>query len=449
MNHRALSSRSDGSSQVRRPRVLVVSHFFPPHGGGGVHRALAWTRHLPAFGWDVTILAAGRQGYWIHDETLLERVPPATEVLRVDALTGVVLWRRALKGGLGEAGARRDDGLRALARFLLLPDSYRAWAGPAIKAGRARIARGDVDVVLSTSPPETAHLVGEAVARAGQLPWVADFRDPWVALHYRKPPTPLHRARHRAMERRVLMAADRVLCASRTHEEAILAEFGGAVAARLVFLPNGIEIDDSAPSPTTSAAGPPGANARKRIVSTGTLVDVPALFAFLEALARRLAREAGLAERIEVVLAGPHDAALARLVETLGLGRVVRFPGILPHAEARALQRAADTLLFVRNEGPGYGAMVPGKLYEYLDARRPLVAMVAPSEAADLAREAGAVVVAPHEGDRAVVAALAAPGDGAVAPSPDSPAITRLLAGRSRRELAEKLAHVLDSLTHA
>ena len=65
-----------------RKRVLVVSHFFPPHGGGGVHRVLAWTRHLPAFGWDVTVLAAGRAGYWIHDDSLLARVPSETEVLR-------------------------------------------------------------------------------------------------------------------------------------------------------------------------------------------------------------------------------------------------------------------------------------------------------------------------------------------------------------------------------
>jgi glycosyltransferase involved in cell wall biosynthesis len=355
-------------------------------------------------------------------------------VLRVAALTGVVLWRRGLRGGQREAGARRDDGLRALARFFLLPDSYRAWAGPAIRAGRTRVARGDIDVVLSTSPPETAHLVGEAVAASGRLPWVADFRDPWVALHYRKPPTPFHAARQREMERRVLTRDDRVLSSTRTHEREILRAYGGKVARRLVFLPNGIETEDEVPAAAPAAA-------RRRIVSTGTLVDVPALFAFLEALARRLAREPGLADRIELVLAGPHDAALGQLVAAQGLARVVSFPGILPHAEARALQRAADTLLFVRNEGPGYAAMVPGKLYEYLDARRPLVAMVAPGEAADLAREAGAVVVAPDQGDAAVAAALEGP-----RPVPAEPAIARILEGRSRRALAGELARTLDEL---
>jgi len=181
--------------------VLIVSHFFPPHGGGGVHRALAWARHLPAFGWDVTVLAAGLRGYWVEDPSLLARVPAATEVLRVDAATGVALWRAAAGARGAAQGVRTDGPVKALARFFLLPDSYRAWAAPAVRAGRARLARGDIDAVLSTSPPETAHLVGETLARHAHLPWVADFRDPWVALHYRRPPTPLHAALHRAAAR--------------------------------------------------------------------------------------------------------------------------------------------------------------------------------------------------------------------------------------------------------
>ena len=400
-------------------RVLVVSHFFPPHGGGGVHRVLAWTRHLPSFGWDVTILAAGREGYWIHDDSLLERVPPSTEVLRVSASTGVVLWRRLLRGGQQSGGARRDDGLRALARFFLFPESYAAWARPAVAAGLQRVRAGGIDAVISTSPPETAHLVGEKVA--GTLPWIADFRDPWVALHYRKPPTPWHAARHRAAERRVFDRAARVLAASRTHYEALRQQIGD----RAIFLPNGIE--DAPP------AEAPQRDRRLTIVSTGSHVDMPALFALLEALAQRKPSDA------RFVLAGPHDEALARIVAARGLP--VEFAGVLPHAQARALQRSADRLLFVRNEGPGYDAMVPGKTYEYLDARRPIVAMVAASEAADLLRQGGARVFAPSDGTGALEALLAAD-----APRPDEAAIAKILAPRSRRALAGELARVLDGI---
>jgi len=414
-------------------RVLIVSHFFPPHGGGGVHRALAWARHLPAFGWNVTVLAAGPSGSGLRDESLLERVPESTEIMRVDA------WSRVASLRDRAAGSGGDGTLRALARILLVPDSYRAWGTPAIRAGRKRIAQGDIDVLISTSPPETAHLVGESLARRARLPWIADFRDPWVGLHYRKPATPLHDWLHRSMERRVLERADRVLCASRAHEEQVLRTLGPLSGERVVFLPNGIETDTG---PAAVAAAKPGS--RARIVATGTLTEVPALLSFVDALARRIESHPRLAAQIEVVLAGPHDSLLPERVRARGLERVVSLPGALPHAEARALQRSAAVLLFARNEGPGYRAMVPGKLYEYLDARRPLVAMVDGGDAAELAREAGGAVFGPEEGDAALDAALLAALGEPGAPLPDLPAIEHRLAGRTRRGLAAELAGILD-----
>ena len=412
-------------------RVLIVSHFFPPHGGGGVHRALAWARHLPTFGWDVTVLAAGPSGSSVSDDSLLERVPASTEILRVDAWSRVAPLR-------GRAAGSGDGALRALARALLVPDSYRAWGSPAIRAGQKRIAQGDIAAVISTSPPETAHLVGEALARRARVPWIADFRDPWVGLHYRKPASPLHAWLHRSMERRVLEHADRVLCASRAHEEQVLRTLGPLAGERVVFLPNGIESDVEAP------AAPAPAGNRARIVATGTLTELPALSAFLDALARRIGSQPGLADEVEVVLAGPHDAALPERVRAGRLERVVSLPGPLPHAEARALQRSAAVLLFVRNEGPGYRAMVPGKLYEYLDARRPLVAMVDGGDAAELAREAGAAVFGAADGDAALGAALLAARGEPGAPLPNLPAIEQRLAGRTRRGLAGELAGILD-----
>ncbi len=425
-------------------RVLIVSHFFPPHGGGGVHRALAWARHLPAFGWNVTVLAAGPSGHGVVDDSLLAHVPAETEVLRVDAWARVAPLRAQPAAGRGKGGA-----LRSLARFLLVPDSYRAWAGPAIRAGKQRLAVGDIDLVLSTSPPETAHQVGEALAHAGRVPWVADFRDPWVGLHYRRPSTPFHAWLHRAMERRVLERADRVLCASRAHEQQALRELGASAEGRVLFLPNGIETDPpSAPpsAPPPASAAPAASRSRPRIVATGSLSEMPALLAFLQALARRLTSHPALSGQIEVVFAGPHDPEIAERVRAARLERVVALPGPLPHAEARALQRAAAVLLFARNEGPGYRAMIPGKLYEYLDARRPLVAMVDGGDAAELAREAGARLFAPDQGDAALDAALAAVFATPGAPLPDLPAIERLLSGRTRKGLTAELAGVLDHL---
>ncbi len=425
------------------PRVLVVSYFFPPHGGGGVPRALAWTRWLPEHGWDVSVLCAGPAGYWIHDESLLARVPAATEVERVDAATAVALWRRYAAPKSGARAGNHDEWLKKVARFFLLPDSYRAWRAPAVAAGRARLAKGDIDAILSTSPPETAHNVGYALAR--ETPgwngaWIADFRDPWVALHYRTPPTPVHRAIHQSMERRVLHSADLVTCASRTHERALLDAVGSEGARRVRLLPNGAELDDTPESP----AAPERDGTRGRIVFTGSLLEVPAMRAFLVSFARALANAPALRETTEVVIAGPYESAYDRLIDELGLAGTVRLLGPVPSAEARRLQKDAACLLLVRNEGPGYAAMVPGKLYEYLVARRPLVAMIGEGEAAEMARAGGAAVVAPDAGDAAVERALAAVARAPHAPQPNPQAIEALLAQRSRRALAGTLAQWLD-----
>jgi glycosyltransferase involved in cell wall biosynthesis len=440
------------------PRVLLVSHFFPPHGGGGVPRALSWTRWLPEFGWDVTVLAAGPGGFWIVDESQLARVPPATEVIRVDAPTAVALWRRHVAKASGVRAGGRDEWLKSIARLFLLPDSYRAWREPALAAGRERLARGGIDALVSTSPPETAHGVGLGLARetpSWSGPWIADFRDPWVGLHYRRPPTPWHRATHEAMERRVLRGADLVTCASRTHERALRDALGPAEASRVRFLPNGVD-EEAVTAPGTAGAAspavpapaaPPGGPAR--VVFTGTLVEVPAMRAFLVALSRALAREPALRERLEVVIAGPFESAYDRLVSALGLAGVVRLLGPVPRDEARRLQRDAHVLLLVRNEGAGYAAMVPGKLYEYLAARRPIVALLGEGEAAELARSCGAAVVGPDEGDAAVARVLAVVQGRADAPRPDAPAIARLLEKRSRRVLAGELAGFLDEARRA
>ena len=438
------------------PRVLVVAYFFPPLGGAGVHRPVAWSRFLPERGWNVTVLASAPGGYFVDDETLLQTVPPETEVLRVAAPTAVALWRRhlgpPLLGVVSNGGGpedvrrsrsgriRRDDALRWLARIAFVPDSYRAWVDPAVRAGRARIARGDIDVVLSSSPPESCHLVGEALTRKGGerlLPWVADFRDPWVGLHYRKPPSPLHALAHRRMERRVLQNADRVLCASRTHLRQVEEALGREDAkARVRFLPNGAELD--APEFVPHAAG------GTRIVFTGTLVETPAMLRFLEAFARRLSYEPGRRERVTLVVAGPYGEEYEARVRELDLGDVVRFLGPVPFAEQRRLQQEADVLLLVRNEGRGYEAMVPGKLYAYLAARRPIVAMVGTSEASGLARACGAAVTAPNDGEAAVAAAFAVLDGAPTAARPNEAAIVELLRARSRETLAAELGAILE-----
>jgi glycosyltransferase involved in cell wall biosynthesis len=446
-------------------RLLLLCYFYPPLGGGGVHRALGFTRWLPEHGWDCTVVCAGPEDYWVKDETLEGRIPPQTEVIRVPGGSALSGWLRLkrLRGragsatsgagaGSGTAGRRSGlvfGGLRALSDWLLLPDSYAGWARRARDVAAARLARGDVSALLSSSPPDSVHLAALPLARRFGLPWAADFRDPWIGLHFRRPPTAWHATRQRELERRVLTGADLVLAASRTHAEDL--EHDAASRPRhVVHLPNGYE-----PGPVASA--PPGTGHVSRdpqhftMVFSGTLSLMPDVEVLFEALHQLLAQRPEARRRIRVRLAGPFDTDYEDRAVALGLKGIVEFTGPLAHGEARALQRAAELLLLWKPRG--YRTMVPGKTYEYVDAGRPILALLEEDdEAARLVRRAGGTCLPP--GDREGLAVeierrYLAWKEGPVAAAPASAARPDWLEEHTRERLSARLAGLLDELAGA
>jgi glycosyltransferase involved in cell wall biosynthesis len=419
-------------------RALVLAYFYPPLAGGGVHRVLSFTRHLPAAGWDCTVVCAGAEDYWVRDPSLLAGVPAGTEVLRVPGGTPLASWLRVRRGVGVTATARRPRGafalVRGLADLVLLPDPYVGWARRAARVARRRIAAGGIDVVLTSSPPDSAHLAGLELARDTRLPWVADFRDPWIGLHFLRPPTPWHAARQRVMERAVVTGADLVLAASRTH----LDDLRALEPRRLEWLPNGYE-----PAADTAT---PERHDRFTMVFTGNSFHMRQTEVFLRGLAEWLHGQPEIRPRVRVVIAGPFESGQRACARSLGLDDVVDFPGPLPHRETRALQTGADLLLLWKPDGPGYRTMVPGKTYEYLDAGRPVLALLArDDEAAGLVADAGADRVEP--GDAAGVTETLRRRYQAW--QREGPAVARRPAWidhHTREALAGRLAGMLDTL---
>ncbi len=420
-------------------RLLLLAYFYPPLAGGGVHRVLSFTRHLPAHGWECTVVCAGEHDYWVRDESLEAQVPPGTEVIRVAGGSALATWLRVRgRAGEGQRSGRAFTPLRALADWLLLPDSYAGWSRRAARVARARIGRGGVHAVLSSSPPDSVHLAAAAVTRESGLPWVADFRDPWVGLHFRTPPTPWHAARHAAMEARVLASAQLVLAASRTHADALAARAEARPRAQL-HLPNGFEpAPDPAPGTVSSS--------EFRVVFTGTLSLMDDVGTLLGAVRALFDRDRAARAQLRVELVGPYDRDWEARAAALGVAEAVRFSGVIAHAEARARQSAAELLLLWRPHGAGFGSMVPGKLYEYLDSGRPVLALwPAGEEAAALVASAGGVVLAP--GDvRALSHELAARLERWRAGERVPSVRPAWLAAHTRAHLAGELAHALDAL---
>ncbi len=373
-----------------------MTMYFPPAGGGGVQRSLKLAQYLPALGVETHVLAPD-DPKWVHTDPEL-RVPTQAWIHRAR-----YLGPRARKPA---EELRAADGLdRALlqaqvtARRLLLPDASVTWNLTAIPAA-IRIARREgIHAVITTSPPPSVHFVGAAVQRSTGARWIADLRDPLVANQHRRDDTAAARARQAAtgqVAKLVARRADAVTCVSETIADEVR-DLGARGAVRVIS--NGCDFDDFA-----GLEYLPGE--RFRITHTGSFFGKRDPRPFLEAF-----KQADLDAVARFV--GDFRSTDREWAEALGLGDRLELVPYAPRGESLRLQRDSEALLLLVPDAGGRGkGVLSGKVYEYIAAGRPILAVVPPDgAAAALVRETGAgVVVAPDdiEGIRAALVDLQA-----------------------------------------
>jgi len=356
-----------------------VTMYFPPAGGGGVQRSLKLAQYLPALGIETHVLAPD-DPKWVHRDPEL-RAPTQAWIHRARYL-GPRARKPAEELRAADGFERALVQAQVTARRLLLPDASVTWNVTAIPAAVRIVRQEGIDVILTTSPPGSVHLVGAAVQRLTDARWIADLRDPLVANQHRRDDTAAARTRQAANEqvaRLVARQADAISCVS----EAIAAEMRGLEPRGQVrVIGNGCDFDDFAGLEYT--AGP-----RFRITHTGSFFGKRDPRPFLQAF-----RDADLDAVVRFV--GDFRSTDREWAEQLGLGDRLELVDYLPRAESLRMQRDSEALLLLVPEAGGRGkGVLSGKVYEYLAAGRPILAVVPPDgAAADLVRETGAGVVA-------------------------------------------------------
>lgn len=381
--------------------VLIVSYLFPPIGGGGVQRAVKMARYLPEFGWNAHILTVDPRGDDpIQDPRLLDMLPGGTRIHRVSE-PGIVkgLLSRARSsvrpadspGGTASGPGPVRRAARRIMEFMrdryFVPDEQVIWRQPAARAGRRLVDELSIDAVLSTSGPNTNHLVALDIKGSSGVPWVADFRDPWVGnMHHSSLPGS-RQGREERLERQVMTAADGVTTVTRAFCERFRARYPERPSPTLIY--NGFDPADYGDLP--AAVDTDGAFT---LVYAGILYPgrspAPLMRAAHEAL------EAGDIPRdmIRLRFAGVFDYPgrddHARLVRELDLGDVVEVLGHLPHRRALSLMAAADGLMIIGDTAPTAGEYIPGKIYEYMALGKPVVGTLMPGEARDILESTGA-----------------------------------------------------------
>jgi glycosyltransferase involved in cell wall biosynthesis len=377
------------TAPTHRRRLLLVTYQHPPMPflGGDPWGGLA--TELRRQGHELTVITTRAHGELPTDA--------AAGVLRTPDLTAARALRRVLRR---PAIAREGDaaGLAkpppAVLTRVIVPDAYLlSWTAWSVPRVREVVHRRQIDCVITTSPPESAHLVGLALGRRGPA-WLADLRDGWSFEGLREPfPTAAQRRLDGWLERQIATRADQVIAATLPLVEDLRARYGCDAA----LVPNAWDTDLE---PEVRRATPPSlAGDRVNLVYTGTLAGVRGHDdrALLEALRRVVAEQPETASRLRLVIAGRLTGEEARILAQPDLAPVVEVLGALDRPTAVALQRRADALLLVTSN---HRSIVTGKLFEYLTAGKPILTLAGDNEAARIVRETGAgEVVAPDDVD--------------------------------------------------
>jgi len=378
-----------------RKRVLVVSYYFPPSGGPGVQRILKFVKYLPEFGFDPAVLTVQEGDYPARDESLLEEIPKQVPVLRTRIPEPYGVYRKLTgkkKGSAVDVNVNRPRGQRMPASermaewvrgMMFVPDARVGWLLTGVKPG-VRFARTfGADIVYSSSPPYTCALLGRAIARGAGIPWVPELRDPWTEfLSAPRRPEPA-RGFDRRLERGVYHDAPRLVIAWSGIANDLRGKYPNEDASKVRLVPNGYDPEDV-------SGVEPVQNSRFTVVYTGSLYGVRNPETVLDAVAQLLARGELDPDRVRIRFIGRFGDEVRAMFRKSDVAPVVEERGYLPHAQSVAELLGAHALLLVVDDVPGSEHIVPGKVFEYLGARRPILAVGPDGDVAQLVRSIGA-----------------------------------------------------------
>jgi glycosyltransferase involved in cell wall biosynthesis len=394
--------------------VLLISQAYPPYPVVGAlrarklaeafraqgHRVVVVTERLPDEGAGLRTDAPDLR---VHTVALGDRyrvramrmVRRLTRLGRSSTVADAPAWETSAPTDVTEteaAGSARAGWLRRFVLGLLwLPDDEQRFILPAFRTARAVLRETPIDVVYTTAPYFSTHLVGLMLKRSARVRWVAEFRDPWTDQRAIQVPDPVAviEALHRWLERRCLRAADKVVAVTEAARRLLAEKVPPAQRGKFILALNGID-ELSAPGAEASA-GP------RRIVYAGTFYYNRDPRPFLAALAAVRRRHGLGPDALRVDLVGrcrSYDGlSVERMVAEHGLADLVHFHDWMSNADAQAMLRSADLLFLIALSQP---LQVPNKLYDYLGTRRPMLAVVdAGGETERMLREVGGHLVVP------------------------------------------------------
>ncbi|WP_317196777.1 glycosyltransferase family 4 protein [Hymenobacter piscis] len=363
-------------SAARPLRLLVITYYWPPSGGAGVQRCLKWVKHLPTLGVEPTVITVdpAQAAYPVLDTSLEADVPPGVRVLRTGTREPFGAYQKLTNrpiphGGFANEG--RVSVAQRVARFVrgnvFLPDPRRGWNGFALRQVEALVAAGEqFDAVLTSSPPHSTQLIGLELKRRYGWRWLADLRDPWTDIYYTQTlmRTAVARWLDARYERQVLEAADVVITTSPDTGRLLQSKVPRLPADKFAVLPNGYDESDFQQVEAAPAD-------QLLLTYVGTITGQYHVGPFFEEVAACAARNPQVPLRLRFV--GRIAKEVEQQLAAAGLTARTELVEFVPHDEAVGyMQRCTALLMGIPDVAHNRG-ILPGKVFEYLAAGRPVI----------------------------------------------------------------------------
>jgi glycosyltransferase involved in cell wall biosynthesis len=379
-------------------KVLIITYYWPPSGGSGVQRWLKFAKYLHQLGWQPYVFTPENPSFTIQDPSLLRDVPNSVEVIKLPIWEPYDLFFTISKL-FGKKSIKQSDFIstgkksffQKVSSFIrgnfFIPDARVFWVKPSIAFLNDFIKSNQIDKIITTGPPHSIHLIGlKLKERNPSLKWIADFRDPWSEwdLLDTLSLTSLARSRHKALEKKVLNKADRVITIAPYHVQRLEALSGRKVD----LITNGFDEDDFKNIVRTNTS-------KFTIRHIGIVDELRDPRPVMEAIKQLCASDADFAKNLLIEFVGNVNSAFKEYVQADSrLNAVVRFVSQVPHPQLLKLYGETDLQLLVLAHTAIAPGNLPGKFFEYLASGNPILA-IGPldGDAAQVLKQTGAGVI--------------------------------------------------------
>lgn len=359
-------------------RILIITYYWPPSGGGGVQRWVKFVKYLRNFGWEPIVFTPENPERPSFDESLLKDIPENIEIIKnkiwepysyYKKFTGRKKSDKIQTAFLSEKKSSSGK-LEKLSTWIrgnfFIPDARKFWIKPSVKLLSKYLKENKIDIVVTTGPPHSAHMIGFKLKKQLNIKWVADFRDPWTNIDYYQDLllTKFADKIHHKLEKKVLETADAITVISPGMEK----EFREIVNREYHVIPNGFDMDDY-----SNIEIKDNKSKKFSLAHIGSLTKTRNPENLWKALGELIHTYPDFANDMEIHNIGKLDINARESIIAYSLETHLKETPYLPHNKVVTEQKNASVLLLLINDTPNAKLILTGKLFEYMVSRTPIV----------------------------------------------------------------------------